>query len=228
MGENLNSKRSLDRLFPFAEERLRYEPETGAFYWRHDMGTKIKKGQRAGHIAKNGYLVIGIDGIPILAHRLAFWIVNGWCPPVLDHISGDQSDCRISNIRPATLTENQRNSKVRADSSTGIRGVTIWHNKKGQRWYRAQIRGNGKVRFLAVCRDSFMAWVHRAAAAEHIHGHEFMRESSPTAMPAELIELIGETITERTARQLAPATDALANPKPQFSTRPWKPAAISA
>jgi hypothetical protein len=198
-------RQSLDRLFPIAAQRLRYEPDTGAFYWRHNVGRKIKAGQRAGRIAKNGYLVIGIDGTPILAHRLAFWIINGWCPPVLDHISGDPSDCCISNIRPAEPAENQRNSKVRADSSTGIRGVSIWHDKRGRRWYRAQIRHGGKTTFPAVCRDPLVAWVHRAAAAERIHGHQFMRESSSSGMPVDLIELIGDTIRERAERRLTPS-----------------------
>lgn len=201
---SINAQRSFDHLLPVAAERLAYDHDTGIFRWSCNVGTKIKAGQVAGSMAPNGYLVVGIAGLQLLAHRIAFYIIHGYCPRVIDHINRIPFDNRAVNLRAATVLTNQYNAGVRADSSTGIRGVSLWRDREGRRWFRAQINEGGATRMLGTFSDPFIAWLHRVAAAERVHGIEFMRESSPTGLPAEVLELIGEEIMERTRQRLAP------------------------
>ena len=60
---------------------------------------------------------------------------------MLDHIDGNQLNNRIENLRPITVSQNQRNTKLRKDSTSGIKGVSwqkqtnkwigqVWHQKK--------------------------------------------------------------------------------------------------
>lgn len=58
---------------------------------------------------------------------------------MVDHINRNSLDNRIQNLRIATNSQNQHNTKRRVDNSSGIRGVRF---ERG-RW-RAQIKRNGK------------------------------------------------------------------------------------
>ena len=64
-------------------ERLRqllyYAPETGLFYWRLSQGS-VAAGTEAGTWHGNGYRKIHINGVPHLAHRLAWLYVHGEHP----------------------------------------------------------------------------------------------------------------------------------------------------
>lgn len=47
-------------------------------------------------------------------------------PPthIVDHISGDRLDCRRSNLRTGSVSQNGMNSKKRKDNKSGFRGVS--------------------------------------------------------------------------------------------------------
>ena len=84
-------------------ERLRqlldYSPETGLFYWRVKRGS-VAAGTEAGTWHGNGYRKIHIDGVPHLAHRLAWLYVHGEHPTgEIDHRNGNPADNRISKLR---------------------------------------------------------------------------------------------------------------------------------
>src|SRR5688572_22319662 len=51
-----------------------------------------------------------------------FWYV--------DHRSGDPLDCRKSNLRIATHSQNMQNRGARRDSPTGYKGVRVKHGKR--------------------------------------------------------------------------------------------------
>lgn len=140
--------------------RLRYERDTGVFTWNAD-------GRPAGCRAANGYLIIGIDGRLLLAHRLAWFYEHGrWPLSLIDHADGNRLNNRISNLREATKTQNINNSGARSTSSSGVKGVS-W-DKRNAKW-RATITVNGKQRSLgrhARIEDAAAAYAN-AAIREH-------------------------------------------------------------
>jgi len=120
--------------------RLNYDPGSGAFTWACKSGPK-RKGDPAGTPSK-GYICIGLNGIVMKAHRIAFAMQNNrWPDGMIDHINGDKSDNRISNLREATPFQNQANCKTRVDNKSGVKGVHF-HKRIGK--WAVQIQKNKK------------------------------------------------------------------------------------
>ena len=125
-------------------ELLAYEPETGIFTWRKRRGGRALAGTKAGVLRSDGYVSITIDFKKIMAHRLAWLMVNGVEPPdQLDHINGVRSDNRIHNLRPATGSQNQQNiGRAKSNNLLGLLGVS-YHPQSGK--FRGRIKVNGRV-----------------------------------------------------------------------------------
>lgn len=113
-------------------EVLSYDGETGAFVRLVDSGTS-RVGDLAGCKRPDGYHYISVDGVQHLAHRLAFLYVHGELPAHhIDHIDRDRSNNRISNLRPATVSQNILNSKTSKKNTSGHKGV-YW-SKVRSKW----------------------------------------------------------------------------------------------
>jgi hypothetical protein len=80
-------------------------------------------------------LVYDNKGYRLYAHQLAWYWINKECVEQLDHINGDRSDNRISNLRSVT---NQQNSMNR----TKAKGYT-WCKERNN--WRSQITLNNKT-----------------------------------------------------------------------------------
>lgn len=185
---------SYDDLLPVATQRLAYEPETGVLRWRNGG----KAGKVAGTLKESGYIVIGIDGVQLRAHRIAFYLMHGYAPEHVDHINGNGADNSARNLRAAAGPQNSFNHRTRRDSKTGIRGVGVRRSGTYAGMYRATINDGGKKRTIGVFRDPVIAWWSRASAAQRIHG-AFMAEGTPSRLRPELATFIGEEIV-RTGR----------------------------
>lgn len=136
-------------------EVLHYDPDTGHFTWRLKTCRKTVVGKRAGALAGGSRRYIGIDGNKYHEHRLAFLIVTGsWPEGDVDHIDGDPSNNRWSNLRPASRTMNLGNQKRRKDNRSGHKGV-MWDSQKRQ-WY-ASIRRDNKKYHLGYFQDPAQA-----------------------------------------------------------------------
>ena len=124
------------------KELVSYDPETGVFTLaKHRHGTTRKVGEQVGSFTKAGYLETCISQKRYLLHRLAFLYMTGSLPDkVVDHINGNPADNRWGNLRCVNHRANAENTdKLRADNTTGYRGVHRWHGK-----YRAKINSGGK------------------------------------------------------------------------------------
>lgn len=110
-------------------------------------------------------------------------------PENVDHINGDPTDNRLENLRPCSCSENNRNVRIKPNSTTGFPGVCF--NKVAKK-YQAQIRFDGKRKHLGyfntreeafiayreanlklfgefspfVCRDDFRALSEQVGALE--------------------------------------------------------------
>ncbi len=147
------SKQDLQNMFT-------YDDELGVLRWKISK-QKINIGDPAGGLDKNGYTVIGIDGIQYKAHRLIFQFHKGNLLPtdLIDHENktekNELKDNRIKNLRKNTQSGNGCNTGVSKNSKTGIKGV-CWDS--GVKKYRANIGVSGKVENLGRFTNKFEAY----------------------------------------------------------------------
>jgi hypothetical protein len=130
-----------------------YDPDTGTFTWlprpvsarsaRTDKAWNSRwAGKPAGYMRPDGYVAITVGDVPYLAHRLAWLLTHGeWPAEDIDHRDRNRSNNAISNLRVASRTENLRNSSIRNDNTSGVRGV--WKRADYDCWV-AEIMVEGK------------------------------------------------------------------------------------
>lgn len=85
----------------------------------------------------------------------------------VDHENRNGLDCRRSNLRDATRTQNLCNTKLRSDSSSGVKGV-CWDRRSGK--WLARIQRDGRCRNLGYFPDIESAAEARMEAARQLHG----------------------------------------------------------
>lgn len=153
------------------KQHIKYDAKNGCFY-RKQTNNQHKVGEIAGNKRKNGYVILKVCGVNILAHRLVWLFEYGeWPKECLDHIDGDKSNNKIKNLREATYAQNKCNSKVRKDNELGLKGVNF--DKKLKR-YRARIFYNGKNLSLGSYNTKEEAHAVYVAKAKEIQ-KEFMK-----------------------------------------------------
>ena len=160
------------------QELLRYDPQTGELFWRQKTCRKMVPGRRAGSYKAPQGVVISIDGKRFLAHRLVWLMLYGaWPAQEIDHINGNPHDNRLANLREASHAENLRNTKLRADNSSGFKGVRRMKSrgKLRGRWI-ARIRKDGKETHLGCFASAAEAHTAYCIAANELFG-EFARHS---------------------------------------------------
>jgi hypothetical protein len=150
---------------------LRYEADTGTFFWRIDT-RNTAAGDIAGSRQSRGYWHIKINRRLYMAHRLAWLYVTGeWPIGHIDHINGNRSDNRFVNLRVATNSENARNARMHINNACGYKGV---HYKKRLNKFVAQINVGGRVYHLGVFQTAAEAHAAYWKAAKELFG-EFAR-----------------------------------------------------
>lgn len=127
-------------------ELLNYDPDTGVFTWVGRPSHFIKPNSRAGTLNRSeGYWMVKVDTYSYGAHRLAWLYITGeWPPHEVDHINGERADNRWTNLRSATKSQNQQNTrKPRVHGTSGFLGVSRRRHNPPLPWL-AQIRINGQ------------------------------------------------------------------------------------
>lgn len=143
---------------------LDYDPNTGVFTWRVTRNGKAYKGDIAGAVNNLGYILIYIEGKSYRAHRLAWLYVYGkWPEQYLDHINCVRNDNRISNLRSATLGQNQANRRK-------TKGVLPKGVKKSKKKFVAQICVDGKRRYIGIYPTAELAHAAYCEAAQKAFG----------------------------------------------------------
>lgn len=153
------------------KEVLHYAPETGVFTWKAQTSNRIRVGDVAGCTTHYGYRSIRVDGSRHRAHRLAYLYVHGEHPDgMLDHHDQDKGNNRISNLRPATKSQNALNTGLQANNTSGHKGV-VWHKRDGK--WLARITINKKHHHLGLFANVEEAVAARKAAEVTLGVSEF-------------------------------------------------------
>ena len=144
---------------------LEYNPETGLLRWRvrpaslfsSQRSCSTWNARYAGQPAMTAKNAHGYAGGPILgktylAHRVIWAIAKGFWPEgEIDHVNGDRTDNRLSNLREVDHRENSMNASKSHNNSSGETGV-YW--RSDNRKWAAKIGIEGKLVHLG-CFDTF-------------------------------------------------------------------------
>jgi hypothetical protein len=153
-------------------EVLHYNPDSGVFVWKVRVARPVRIGMIAGSQQSCGYRNIKVGGHMYLAHRLAWLYMTGkWPNALLDHINGIRDDNRFANLREATQTQNQCNSRKRRNNTSGLKGVSFFARRN---CWRAQIRVHGRSIGLGYFDTPEQAHAAYIAGSQKYHG-EFAR-----------------------------------------------------
>jgi len=163
----------------YLKSALHYDPDSGIFTWRHrpDLSPRWNTrfaGKKAGCVnkARRHVHVIRINDELHLAHRLAWLYMTGeWPACQIDHRNCDSLDNRWPNLREATGSQNQSNTRLQKNSTTGFKGVTFM---KSHKKYVAQISVNYKHVHLGYFDTTEEAHTAHCAAAKQ-HRGEYAR-----------------------------------------------------
>lgn len=128
------------------KSRLSYNPLSGDFVWIAENKRHPRlKGQPAGAI-RDGYLVIKIGGSAFRGHRIAWYIMTGEQPKIIDHINGITTDNRFENLRNVGFSENAKNH----GRKKGPSGLPVGVRTLPSGRYQARITCDKKIHYLGT------------------------------------------------------------------------------
>ncbi len=131
-----------DDLFRRVNSLLHYDPVTGIFVWKSRTSHRVRVGDTAGTHHSKGYVIIGVDGHRMFAHRLAYLLMMGELPfDQIDHANGIKDDNRWENLRACDGCQNHSNMRKSKANSTGVKGVYI-HSQTGRYTSQITVQGN--------------------------------------------------------------------------------------
>lgn len=158
-------------------------------HFRTRQGQAVTNARQAGKIAGKasiqGYIQVYVTykgrTVRMQAHRVLWAMHHGrWPDSEIDHINGDRSDNRITNLRDASRTENARNRAISMRNSTGVTGV--YASEDGLSW-SAYIGVEGQARYLGEFPSRDMAIGARLGAERALGYHENHGRAGPIYHP---------------------------------------------
>lgn len=117
---------------PEEYETIRDYPEYEVSNYGNVRHAKTKNVQYS-FLNSNGYYFVMIRNRRKNVHRLVMeaFALNVFNKPCIDHIDGNKTNNCIYNLRYATYQENNFNTKIRSDNTSGSKGV-MWHKKRSK------------------------------------------------------------------------------------------------
>jgi hypothetical protein len=149
------------------KELLRYDCETGMFYWLQRRGGTARKNSPAGYPADGRGYTIMIERKNYKTHRLAWLYVYGtWPEKHIDHIDGNPHNNKIENIRDVHPIINKENLHGPCKNSTsGFLGVTRGSKNR----FQAQIGVGKKKIYLGFFKTPELAYEAYLQAKRRLH-----------------------------------------------------------
>jgi len=156
-------------------ELIYYDPDTGIFTNKINRGNCSPAGKILGTKNASGHLILQIDKIMYMAHRLAwFYCFKEWPENIIDHIDQNPSNNALDNLREADKRTNSYNSGKRATNTSGIKGA--YFDKRRNKFY-SSMTINGIHKFLGyydTVEEAGQAYIN---AAKQLH-KEFYNETT--------------------------------------------------
>lgn len=85
------------------QEHMQYNPIDGKLRWKKVLCNRVKVGNLVGRTHENGHIEVRFNGVPYMAHHLAWALHYGAFPTTLViHVNGKKSDNRINNLSACT------------------------------------------------------------------------------------------------------------------------------
>ena len=116
-------------------------------------------------ISTSGYHTCTINGKCCYTHRYVWEQAHGPIPDgkYIDHINNDKLDNRLENLRLCDNSENNCNTGLRANNTTGYKGIT---QRRGK--FRVQVKKHGvTIDRLFSDLDAAVAFAKEARNALH-------------------------------------------------------------
>lgn len=143
---------------PLDEIKKHFYYDGEALRWARDVhpGSHKKAGDVAGSVSNTGYMRVGLKAASrkcmYMVHRLIYQLAHeidnlpGGC--IIDHMDRNPLNNLISNLRIASQSENNCNTNLRKDNSTGHKNIIIEaRGSQGEpRSYRVSVQRNKKAR----------------------------------------------------------------------------------
>lgn len=154
-----------------------YDAQTGIFSHTDDPPREVFTSERYYNVwlskfagkpitgrSGGGYLTLRLFDKSVKAHRYAWFLKHGRWPETIDHINGDRTDNRLTNLRECMGSDNAKNRGKQAGSSR-FKGLT-WYRGK---WF-AQIAHEGRKHYLGLFSDEVAGARAYDEAALRLHG----------------------------------------------------------
>lgn len=136
----------------------------GSLFW-------VKTGKQAGSLKRNGYKLVSHKRVFVGLHRIIFLLHHGYLPEMVDHIDGDINNNRIENLRAATRSQNNMNSRHYANNTSGYRNVYQDKNK-----FTVRLKVGGKLKNFGSYGDIELAGLVADEARAKFYG-QFAHQS---------------------------------------------------
>ena len=120
--------------FDYVNRFIRFDPDTGDFYWRINKTSKARAGKKAGS-RNERYYNIELDGRRYSAGRVAWLLTHGeWPVHQIDHLNRRRYDNALRNLRDVPPHLNARNKNLTVANTSGVNGACKRVRKDRERY----------------------------------------------------------------------------------------------
>ena len=149
--------------------------DEGRLYWKEKTARRTVVGKEITGKTNAGYIRVKLDGKDCLVHRIVWFLIHNEDPgtALVDHINGNRTDNRPSNLRLCSNKQNLLNAKISSRNKSGIKGVYFDPRRSQAKPWEARYK-NQYLGCFATTEEAVNAL---AAAVERCDDKGFYRNS---------------------------------------------------